>query len=74
MPKLPRVKPRVVIKALQKAGFRIDHVSGSHYVLYKDDHLPPVTVPYHNNDMRLGTLSAVLKSAKISREAFRKLL
>jgi predicted RNA binding protein YcfA (HicA-like mRNA interferase family) len=30
MPKLPAVKPRRIIQFLERHGFVIDHVSGSH--------------------------------------------
>ena len=66
MPKLPRLKSKQLIKALKRAGFVIDRVSGGHYILYKDDSYPPVTVPYHNKDLKTGTLHAILKQAKIS--------
>ena len=33
MPRLPTVKPRQVIRALERAGFQIDHQTGSHVVL-----------------------------------------
>jgi len=48
MLKLPRLKPTKIIKALKRAHFYIDHVSGSHYILYKDDNSPPVSLPRHN--------------------------
>ena len=33
MPKLPRIKPEtLLIRALKKAGFILDHVHGSHYI------------------------------------------
>ena len=66
MPKLPRLKPKQLIKALKRAGFTIDRINGGHYILYKNDFCPPITVPYHNKDMKIGTLSAILKQAKIS--------
>lgn len=66
MPKLPRLKPKQLIKALKQAGYVVDRVSGSHYILYKNNSYPPITVPYHNKDLKIGTLSAVLKQAKIS--------
>ncbi|MEE8131560.1 MAG: type II toxin-antitoxin system HicA family toxin [Candidatus Paceibacterota bacterium] len=68
MPKLPRVKPSKVIKALKRAGFYINHTTGSHYILYKDDKSSPVSIPYHNKDLKLGTLKKILKQAKISVE------
>ncbi len=66
MPKLPRIKPAQVIKALQRAGFFIDHTTGSHYLLYKDDKSNPVTVAMHDKDLKLGTLKSILKQAKLS--------
>lgn len=67
MPKLPRAKPIKIIKALQRAGFYIDHIAGSHYILYKDDKSQsPVSIPRHNKDLKLGTLKNILKQAQIS--------
>ncbi|MBU3942378.1 type II toxin-antitoxin system HicA family toxin [Patescibacteria group bacterium] len=48
MPKLPRITSIKAIRALKRANFYIDHVTGSHYILYKDDSSPPVSVPKHN--------------------------
>jgi len=66
MPKLPRLKPKQLIKALKQAGYFVDHINGSHHILYKNDSYLPITVPYHNKDLKTGTLSAILKQAKIS--------
>ena len=66
MPRLPRIKPKQLIKALKRAGFVLDHTTGSHYFFYSDKAAHPITVPFHNNDLKLGTLSAILKQAKIS--------
>ena len=74
MPKLPRVKPVKVIAALKRAGFYIDHTTGSHYIFYKDDKLCPISVARHNRDMKLGTLRNILRQAEISPEEFLKLL
>ncbi|MFH1956235.1 MAG: type II toxin-antitoxin system HicA family toxin [Patescibacteria group bacterium] len=74
MSKLPRVKSKQVIKALKHAGFYIDHTTGGHYILYKDDHSPPVSVPFHNKDLKLGTLSDILKQAELSVQEFIDLL
>jgi predicted RNA binding protein YcfA (HicA-like mRNA interferase family) len=30
---LPALKPRAILRALNKAGFFVHHVSGSHYIL-----------------------------------------
>jgi len=74
MPKLPRVKPKRLIKVLKKIGFFVDHISGSHYILYKDDHSLPISVPFHNKDLKTGTLAGILKQAKLSRQKLIDLL
>jgi len=53
-------------------GFFVDHQTGSHVIMYKDDHSPPVSVPYHNRDLKLGTLDKILKRANISVEELQK--
>jgi predicted RNA binding protein YcfA (HicA-like mRNA interferase family) len=74
MPKLPRVKPTKVIKALKRAGFYVDHVTGSHSILYKGEKSPPISVPRHNKELKVGTLRNILRQAKISVKEFQKYL
>lgn len=74
MPKLPCVKPKQLVKVLKKIGFFVDRVSGSHYILYKDEFSPPISVPFHNKDLKTGTLAGILKQAKLSRREFIDLL
>lgn len=74
MSKLPRIKPAKLIKILQKAGFYVDHISGSHHILYKDNKSNAVSVPYHNKDLKLGTFKGILKQAGISVKDFIKFL
>jgi len=72
--KLPSLKPQEVIKALvNKGGFVVHHVTGSHYILKHEDGRR-VTVPYYNRDIPRGTLNSILKAAEVSREQFRKML
>ncbi len=73
MTKLPQVKARRVIKALQRAGFEIDRVSGSHYALVKES--VTVIVPYHAaRDIKAGTLRAIIERANLTVEEFIALL
>lgn len=74
MPKLPRVKPKQVIKALKRAGFYVDRISGSHYIFYKNDEFMPISVPFHNKDLKVGTFSNILRQAKLSIQEFIDLL
>ena len=72
MGKLPRDLPaKKIIAALEKTGFQIDRVSGSHYVLLKGRWR--TVVPYHKN-VKIGTLKAILNQAGISVEDFKELL
>jgi predicted RNA binding protein YcfA (HicA-like mRNA interferase family) len=72
MKKLPRDLPaKKIIVALEKAGFVVDRVSGSHYVLVKG-RLRTV-VPYHRS-VRVGTLKAILSQIEMSVEDFIDLL
>lgn len=74
-PKLPTLKPREVIQALQRAGFFIHHTTGSHYYLkHPDKPGVRVSVPYHNRDLKKGTLHAIIKEIGFALEDFLELL
>lgn len=46
MNSLPAPKPDEVVRKLRKAGFQIDHITGSHYIMWHPDGRRTV-VPYH---------------------------
>ena len=71
MPRLPRVTPKEVIRILKKNGFEVDHVTGSHYILYHPTTKKRVTVAYHTKDIPRGTLHSILKEAGLSRKDFK---
>jgi predicted RNA binding protein YcfA (HicA-like mRNA interferase family) len=72
MSKFPRdLKPNKIIKALEKSGFVIDHITGSHYILLKDN--LRTVVPYHKT-VKTGTLKSILNQAGLTVEEFTKLL
>jgi predicted RNA binding protein YcfA (HicA-like mRNA interferase family) len=72
--KLPAITSKQLIRALERGGWQVDRVRGSHYVLIHPGRRRPVTVPMHNKDLKTGTLNAILKEADISRDELRKLL
>ena len=73
--RLPAVKPRQVIAALQRAGFVVRRVSGSHYRLNQQgDPTRWVVVAYHNRDLKPKTLRAIIKQAGLTIDAFIDLL
>lgn len=63
MIKLPALKPREVVKALEKAGFVFERQKGSHKIYVKGK--IGVTVPYHNKDLKSGTLKHIIKQSGI---------
>jgi len=72
MKKLPRDLPaKKIIAALERAGFTIDRVTGSHYILIKD-RLRTV-VPFHKS-VKIGTLKSILNQIEMSVEEFTELL
>ena len=70
--KLPVLKPKQAIKALERGGFYVHHTTGSHYILKKDN--LRVTVPYHNKDLKPGTLRSIIEQAGLTVEEFSELL
>ena len=70
--KLLSVKPKLVIRALKRSGFVIHHTTGSHYILKND--MRRVSVPYHNKDLKPGTLASVIKQSGLTVEEFIELL
>jgi len=73
--RLPRVSGARVVAVLERGGFRVSRVRGSHYYLRKADVALPVIVPVHGNrDLPLGTLRAVLRQAGLSADDLSELL
>jgi len=74
MPKLPSIKPRILIKLFEKLGYVIDRQKGSHVVLYHVSLKRRLTIPMHIKDVPNGTLLAIIKQAGLTKEEFIKLL
>jgi predicted RNA binding protein YcfA (HicA-like mRNA interferase family) len=73
--RLPALRPRQVLRALQRAGFFIHHTTGGHHILKHPDkpHLR-VTLPFHNKDLKRRTLESIIEQAGLTTEEFRRLL
>jgi len=71
MPRLPRISSLEVIRVLERLGFYQVRQTGSHIVLKKP--LPDgeivCVVPLHR-ELKIGTLSGVLKQAKVTPDEF----
>jgi predicted RNA binding protein YcfA (HicA-like mRNA interferase family) len=71
MPRLPRISSREAIRTLEKLGFEKVRQTGSHVILQKQkgDETIGCVVPSHS-ELKIGTLSGVLKQAKIDPQDF----
>jgi len=74
-PKFASLKPRVVIRALQKAGFFIHEQSGSHVHLKHPGKRGRVTVPYHERfDLPKHIVKSIVRQAGLTNAEFFDLL
>ena len=72
---LPALKPKNVLRALEHAGFVVHHVTGSHYILkHPAKKNLRVTLPWHNKDLKRGTLVSIIEQAGYTVEEFVELL
>jgi predicted RNA binding protein YcfA (HicA-like mRNA interferase family) len=68
------VTPREAVRALERCGWQLDRVKGSHHVFRHPDHQHRVVVPVHARDLARGTLNVIIEASGVSREEFLKLL
>ncbi|MEH1889525.1 MAG: type II toxin-antitoxin system HicA family toxin [Nostoc sp.] len=71
MPRLPRISGNEAVGALERLGFIQSRQTGSHVVLKKPTLEGEIVcvVPLHR-ELKVGTLSGVLKQAKVTPEEF----
>lgn len=72
MPRLPTLNAKKVERALLACGFIFVRQHGSHRIYVKGIHA--VTIPFHNKDLRKGTLKSIIKQTGLPFEEFLKLL
>jgi predicted RNA binding protein YcfA (HicA-like mRNA interferase family) len=67
----PTVSGKEAVRALQKLGFRLDRVEGSHHMLVKDGHPNTVAVPVHGSrPLPKGTLASIIRISRVTRKEF----
>ncbi|WP_409970481.1 type II toxin-antitoxin system HicA family toxin [Piscinibacter sp.] len=67
MPSLPHVSGAEIVRALERLGFAVARQRGSHVVLRRGS--AGCVVPNHR-EVKVGTLSGVLKQAGVTAEEF----
>lgn len=74
MSQIPAIPGAKVVRALERAGFTVVRVSGSHHVMRHPDGRA-VPVPVHaGRDMPKGTLRNILAIVGLTEDDFRQLL
>ena len=67
----PAVSGKDAVRALERLGFRLDRVEGSHHMLVKDGHPCTVVVPVHGSKpLPKGTLASIIRIARAGRKQF----
>ena len=71
MPKMPRISSKEAIRVLERLGFEEVRQTGSHVVMKKETETGKIgcVVPVHQ-ELKVGTLSGILKQAQITVEQF----
>ena len=71
MPKLPRISSKEAIRSLERLGFEQVRQTGSHVVMKKETEEGEIgcVVPVHR-ELKVGTLSGILKQAQVTVEEF----
>ena len=68
---MPRISSREAIRALEHLGFKQVRQTGSHVVMKKETEAGEIgcVVPVHR-ELKVGTLSSILKQAQVTVEEF----
>ncbi len=72
MPKFPSLKRKEVSRALEKLGFVFIRQKGSHKIYIKSKIC--ITLPWHNKDMKIGTVKSIIKQSNLTTQEFLELL
>ena len=74
MPQVPVLRGDRLVRALEKAGFKVARVAGSHHILRHPDGRG-TTVPVHpGRDLAKGTLRGILDDVGLTAKDLRRLL
>jgi predicted RNA binding protein YcfA (HicA-like mRNA interferase family) len=72
--KLPALRGREIVAALERAGFEVIRIKGSHHYLRHPDGRATVVPVHAGETLGPGLLSQILRDCEFSREDFRTLL
>ena len=69
MPKLPRASGDLHVAAFKRAGWMVNHIEGSHYILIKEGSPVHLSIPVHSGkELGPGLLWKLIRTAGLSTE------
>jgi predicted RNA binding protein YcfA (HicA-like mRNA interferase family) len=72
MPPVPSLRGERVVRALEKAGFTVARIAGSHRIMRHRDGRGTTVPAHHGRDAAKGTLRGILSDTGISRNLIRR--
>ena len=69
MAKMPRVTGKEMVRFLERQGFQLRRIVGSHHVMRRED-LQTVVPVHRNKDLKTGTLRGILRDINMTPEEF----
>ena len=71
MHKLPRASGDKHVAAFKRAGWTVNHIEGSHYIMTKEGGNIHLSIPVHKGrEMGLGLLKKLIAKAGLSNEEY----
>ena len=74
MPPVPAIRGERVVRALEKAGFTVARIAGSHHIMRHPDGRGTTVPVHHGRDMAKGTLRGILSDTGMTVEELQRLL
>jgi predicted RNA binding protein YcfA (HicA-like mRNA interferase family) len=63
------ISGKALCKLVEKHGWQLKRIKGSHYLYVKEDVSAILSIPVHGNrDLPIGTLKSIIKDAGITEE------
>ncbi|NMX22067.1 type II toxin-antitoxin system HicA family toxin [ANME-1 cluster archaeon GoMg4] len=71
MPKLPRASGDKHITAFKRAGWKVNHIEGSHHILIKEGSNFHLSIPVHKGrTLGIGLLKKLIVKADLTNEEY----
>lgn len=76
MPPVKRVSGRQLVRALERLGWRVDRIRGSHHIMrHLDRPGSTLAIPVHGNEtLPIGTQLSIMKDAGVDVAEFNELV